>query len=464
MTTRHLYFLPQSITWRLTLWYAAVLTLILLAVGGLTYGAVAVSMKQQARDRLLARAEVVRRHLEGQATQEEGQHVDLTDRDLLGSGDGFYLQILGPGGQVLNRSSNVPSGFVLPLTATPVNPVLAEFSGQPFLYLTLPLSVGERPGATLQVALPWEANEEFLRALRFFLLLAGGAGLLAALAGGFFIARLSLKPVAAITRAATSISHQDLSQRLQLTGPQDELYHLTQAFNNMLDRLEKAFDEQRRFVADASHELRTPLAALRGYAGLLARWGQEDPLVRREAISAIEREADFLARLVDRLLLLARSDSGLLQPTAEPLSLDELLAEVAADARILSSGLDFQVGPLERVQMKGDPIYLRELIFVLLDNAFKYTAPGGLVRLALVRKHDRALITISDTGAGIPAEEIPRIFDRFYRVDKARSRQKGGSGLGLAIARWIVESHGGTIEVESRVGAGTTFTVKLPIL
>ncbi|MCL4424909.1 MAG: ATP-binding protein [Firmicutes bacterium] len=452
----------RSITWRLTVWYTLILALILLAVGGLTYWAVESTLTRQGIERVLTKNEALRQQLVYSSHQEEGQHLDLTDRDLLATGDAFYLQITDRDGHVLNHSPNTP-GFPLPAEPTPAGPVFREFAGRPFLYLSQPLLETGRQVYTLEIALPWETNEEFLRALRRFLTLSGSAGLFLALVGGFLVARFSLRPVAAITRAATAISQEDLSQRLDLSGSNDELRRLAQAFNEMLDRLQKAFEEQKRFVGDASHELRTPLAVVRGYAGLLQRWGQEDPAILREAVAAIKREAEFLSRMVERLLLLARGDSGS-KVSKEMVPLDELLAEVAGEIRVLAPEIDFQVGPFDKMSVLGDGFYLRQLFMILLDNAFKYTAPGGQVALSLSRQRGQAVIAVSDTGEGIPAEEIPRIFDRFYRVDKARSRQKGGSGLGLAIARWIVESHDGTIEVRSQVGAGTTFTVKLPIL
>lgn len=332
-----------------------------------------------------------------------------------------------------------------------------------FLVQSQPLLQGGHTIAYLQVALPWEPTEDALGTLRRFLTLSGLVGLLLALAGGILVARLSLRPVAEITRMAKAISREDLTQRLTPGGSGDELDQLADAFNEMLNRIGQAFEDQKRFVADASHELRTPLAVIHGYAGILQRWGQEDPSVRDEAVVVIRREAGFLAKMVERLLLLASGDADP-RVERETVDLRALLAEVAVEVRVAAGPVNFRVGPLQEAWVSADPFLLKQLAATLLDNAFKYTPPGGDVRLSLTVDQSQALLMVSDTGEGIPAEDLPHIFERFYRVDKARSRQKGGSGLGLAIARWIARTHGGEIEVSSTPGQGSTFTVRLPLL
>ncbi len=465
MNRRPASFVPffGSITWRLTLWYGLILALILATVGAATYWAVSLSLTRQGAERVLAKSEAIRRQLSSSSDQEEHQHLDLTDADLLAAVDGFYVQLVALDGRSLNRSPVFPPGLTAsPPAASRVGPALLQTEAGTFLYDSQPILQNGRPVAFLQVALPWQPSQEALDTLRRFLLLAATVGLVLALAGGFLVARLSLRPVAAITGTAMAISRKDLSQRLTLDGPRDELYWLAQAFNQMLDRIEGAFEDQKRFVADASHELRTPLAVIRGYTGILQRWGQEDPAVRDEAVAAIRREADFLAKMVERLLLLASGDAGR-RVERERVDLKALLGEVAEEVRVLAGAVRLEVGPLDEVSLCADPFLLRQLVTTLLDNAFKYTPPGGSVSLSLTAGDHQAKLAVRDTGEGMPPEDLPHIFERFYRVDKARSRQKGGSGLGLAIARWIAEAHGGEIEVVSSPGQGSAFTVRLPM-
>lgn len=465
MTGRPLRPVPPlgSITWRLTLWYSLILAFILVAVGTVTYWAVSLSLIRQGADRLLTKSDSIYRQVMQTSDQEENQHLDLGDSDLLATPDGLDVQIIAPDGKFLNRSPGFPPSLAaFPTVTGSTGPTLQHTAAGTFLFHSRPLLRSGRPVAYLQVALPWEPNEEALSTLRRLLALSGAAGLLLALVGGFLIARLSLRPVAAVTQMATAISREDLTQRLVLSGPKDELLQLAMAFNQMLDRIEKAFEDQKRFVADASHELRTPLAVISGYAGILQRWGQEDPAVRHEAVAAIRREADFLAKMVERLLLLASGDAD---PRVEQKTVDlkALLVGVASEARVLAGSVDFQVGSVQEALVWADPFLLKQMAATLLDNALKYTPPGGSVRLSLTTDENQANLVVSDTGEGIPAEDLPHIFERFYRVDKARSRQKGGSGLGLAIAQWIARAHGGEIEVVSAPGKGSTFTVHLPL-
>jgi signal transduction histidine kinase len=230
--------------------------------------------------------------------------------------------------------------------------------------------------------------------------------------------------------------------------------------NQTLERLERLFHARQRFLADVSHELRTPLTTIRGNIDLMRRMGEADP----ETIDVVQDELKRMTRLVDDLLLLARADTGSLPIQHEVVELDTIFLEIYRQVRGLDQAVAINLTEVDQVYVLGDADRLRQLILNLVDNAIKYTPEGGSVNMSLSKSNGSAEIEVVDTGVGISSEDLPRVFDRFYRVDKARSRNLGGSGLGLSIARWIAQAHGGTVGVESRLGEGSKFTISLPIL
>jgi len=280
-----------------------------------------------------------------------------------------------------------------------------------------------------------------------------GAGI-----GGFALAGRALSPVDRITRVAAEISEQDLSRRLPVAA-NDELGRLATTFNALIRRLQQAFERQRRFTADASHELRTPLSLIQAITGqkLMRR---REPEEYEQALRQIDEATAYMSKLVAHLLTLARADAGQLTLAREPLDLTELLEHVAGQVGD-SSGRVIPVYAAGPALAIGDTLRLTELFLNLLENASKYTPPEGTVEVHVCREQGSIEVAIRDTGIGIPPEHLPHIFDRFYRVDKARAREAGGTGLGLAISQWIAEAHGGSIRAESAPGQGTTMTVTL---
>ena len=305
--------------------------------------------------------------------------------------------------------------------------------------------------------------DESLAGLIRTLAIAGPLTLVLAGAGGIFLAQRALKPVDQITRTAHEIEESDLSRRIPVQS-KDELGRLAATLNQMIERLEKAFKRQQRFTSDASHELRTPLAVIQAES-TLALNKERTANEYKQSLEIVSNESMLMAKVVDQLLTLARADSGKEQLSFEEIDLSELLAGVAAHAEILcrDKGLEFYSDRMETILVSGDRAKLRELFLNLLDNAIRYSPDGGKISLTLRRAEEMAVISIVDTGIGISEEDIPHIFERFYRVDKARSRVENGVGLGLAICKYIAEIHGGRIEVISRLGEGSTFSVWLPI-
>jgi len=266
-----------------------------------------------------------------------------------------------------------------------------------------------------------------------------------------------------IAQTAREIEESDLSRRINV-NTKDELGRLAATLNEMIGRLEKAFQRQKQFTSDASHELRAPLAVIEAESSLALQKERPSSDYQR-SLEIISQESKQMSSLIDQLLTLARADAGKEQWNFTEVNLGKLISNLSTDVEVLcqEKGLNFQLGQTQDLVVKGDEARLRELFMNLLDNAIRYTPSPGTVSISLRREGQMAVVAITDTGVGIPAEDMPFIFERFYRVDKSRSRAEGGSGLGLAICRHIAEAHGGKIEVESQVGAGSTFSVWLPL-
>ena len=272
-----------------------------------------------------------------------------------------------------------------------------------------------------------------------------------------------LAPIGHIANTAQQLTEKNLSMRINIAGTQNELRDLALLVNAMLDRIESAYNRQKQFVSDASHELRTPIAVLQGYANLLARWGKDAPDVRDEAISAILNETESMKELVENLLFLARHDKRTLKMEPHPFSLADLITEVIKETELIAVNYTIDRGVIEDAALNADRSQIKQAIRIFIDNALKYTPPGGYISLSSRVSAGQCRISVSDTGIGISKDDLPKIFDRFYRSDKARNMQGGGHGLGLSIARIIVSSHGGSINVRSKPGSGTTFSISLPL-
>jgi signal transduction histidine kinase len=386
--------------------------------------------------------------------------------DIFQSATNFFV-ILNTKGEILARSQNLADYDVV---LDPGGMKTTEYyrtvvhDDQHLRVLTEPLIV-EKDGIRtllghLQVARLME-NEAVLQQLRIILIFTGLAAVSLSLFLGAWLTHRLLKPLDDIAAAAHQITRaDDLSRRLPDPGRRDEIGRLTMVLNQTLERLETLFHSRQRFLADASHELRTPLTTIRGNLDLIRRMGDAEP----EILDDVQAELERMTRLVDDLLLLARADTGGLPLHRHPIELDNIFLEVYRQVQSLDSPVQVSIQEVDQVCVLGDADRLKQLLLILVDNAIKYTPAGGEVLMSLSKNDHYAIIEVSDNGVGIPAADLLRIFDRFYRVDKARTRNPGGSGLGLSIARWIAVAHGGDIDVQSTVGEGSTFSVKLPIL
>lgn len=310
-----------------------------------------------------------------------------------------------------------------------------------------------------------QETEAALNAIRRALLVAVPAALALLALGGYFLARKSLAPVMELSSTAEQISAQNLERRVEISNPQDELGRLGATFNRLLGRLENSFDQQRRFMADAAHELRTPLSVALTAAQVTIDSPRSEEEYR-DALTVIEQQLRRLTRLVQNMFLLARADAGAYQLDVQPFYLDEVVQEAVRAAQVLARrrGVVVSVDKVPESLCQADEGLVRQAILILLDNAVKYTPSGGTVHVTLSHQLDRLIVRVADTGIGIPAEAQQRLFERFYRVDKARSRadQEGGAGLGLAIARWIAGIHKGTLTLVESGSHGSVFELALP--
>lgn len=450
----------RSITWRLTLWYTAVLMATIVICGAAAFWGMRYFLITEAASKVETAVATVQRLTGPEGPGDNFNHVDLDDPELAaaaGSGD-LMVQITTPDGRVLNSSHALRNAVLAPGYSGP--PVLREFNGQDVLLAGAELA----GGALVQVAYPMSREVEFLEILAGVLGLLSMAGLVLAVAGGWMITRKALRPLQSLTNTTRRISAADLSCRIALDGPRDELYVLAETFNQMLDRLEKGFRSQQEFVAAASHDLRTPLTIVKSYTDLLKRWGKDDRAVVEEAVQATAKAVGVMERLVNDLLLLARMQA---RPSFNimPLWLDELVEETVQEARALSEDINIRVEAVDRAAVAADEYYLHRALWALVDNAIKYNRPGGEVAVSITVNKDsgQASLSVTDTGPGIGSGDLSRIFDRFYRGDPSRSQGKG-FGLGLSLAKEIVEAHGGRIAVDSQPGRGSRFTVVLPLM
>jgi signal transduction histidine kinase len=310
---------------------------------------------------------------------------------------------------------------------------------------------------------PPEKRERAPKQISDILFMYGTPTLALLLVGGWFLMRRTLAPVAAIAQAAERVHSGNLRERLPRSGNGDELDRLSGVLNAMLSRLDDSFSRIRDFTLHASHELKTPLTVMRGEIENLLDGTPCAPAQRETLVGHLD-EIHHLAHIVDNLALLAKADAGLVPLTHEDVPLDELVREAFDDARVLGTRLSLRVElpRCEHILIRGDRHRLRQVLLNLVDNAVKYNETHGCVTLSLWRDGEQAQITVANTGPGIAPEQLPKVFERFYRGDAARRIRADGSGLGLSIARWIVQAHGGTIAISSESGRQTIVTIQLP--
>jgi heavy metal sensor kinase len=452
---------------RLTAWYFAILAVVLSAFGVSAYFAMRHSIRVTVDEELQIRAEGVRQLIERdlQRGHKEDLPEGLREHTELRSG-GALLQVSDDQGNWIYRST-VMSDYGVPRPMTISKKRATEFMGK-----DVPLRIwSEKVNVAGQSYLIQSAFEmdDFYEALHDFALLlfiSIPSLLLCAAAGGYWISTRALAPVDQITQTARTISAQNLSSRLIVPKTGDELQRLSETLNGMLERLESAFKKITQFTADASHELRTPVAVMRTRAELSLRKARSADEYR-DVISEVLAELEKTSGLIEQLMFLARADSGAESPHFAATNVTDVLREACHQGSALAEAK--QIAFQEQIStdsmwIQGDASSLRRLFLILIDNAVKYTPSSGQIEVSLQRNNGYAIAQVRDTGIGIAETDLPNVFERFYRADKARTRESGGVGLGLSIGRWIAEVHAGTIEVQSSPGHGSIFQIRLPIM
>lgn len=456
-----------SIGVRLTLWYLAIFAVAQVAFGAGMWFLLRHHLYDLADDNLEGQIEDLRNFMEAQKKnasiaklQEEVAEAYLLEH----SGD--YLELYAENGALLYRAAFLqdhPVSLVAPDQFR--KPVFRSLwiGGRPFRF-TVRRFAANGHVYTATTGIPMDDEVQTLGLFRTYLLMFAPLLFLVAAGGGYWLSRRALSPVDELVRTARDINGVNLNSRLPKLTSGDELQRLSDTLNEMLDRIETAFLRVTQFTADASHELRTPVSLIRTEAELALRRSRTDAEYK-EALRNILLEAERTTGLVQQLLSMARADSGRETLHMQSTNLAEIMHAVEESWRQVAQirNLHFSATIAEESFIVGDSTALRRLADLLLDNAFKYTPSPGTVSLKLERKTDSVMMTVQDSGIGIAEEELPRIFDRFYRVDKARSREQGGAGLGLAIAKWIVTQHRGSISVESHPSQGSLFRVELPL-
>jgi heavy metal sensor kinase len=452
---------------RLTLWYFTVLALCLLGISYAAFSAMRSNLDDAVDDEMRARTKVVRDLMEQQDKPFFGDALaeGLERHPVMRQAEDF-LQIADAQGNWVYRSRlMIAYGVTLPRDPYKDLVIMTV----PFPNVRLRVRTEQVPVRgewyTVQLAEPMGEFDEALARYRQFLFVALPFVLLLATAGGYFMSRRALAPVDKIIEDARAFEVHNFSSRLAVPSTGDELQRLSETLNGMLARIEGAFRKVTQFTADASHELRTPLTIMRTRAELTLRRPRPEAEYR-EALQQNLSELERTSELVERLMLLARADSGTPVFRFARVDLGEILRDASAQGEMLAVQKQIDLGgqiPAEPLWVEGDASSLRRLFLILLDNAVKYTANGGAIDLTCAAASGFVTVSVRDTGIGISKDDLPNVFERFYRADKARSRESGGAGLGLAIGRWIAQAHGGVLAAESVVGQGSTFRVRLPL-
>ena len=457
-----------SIGMRLTLWYLAIFALAQIVFGAGMWFILRQNLLDLVDDGLESQIDDLKNFLQSQPPdrpiaklQEETNEMYSVEH----SGD--FLQVYAENNQLIYRSSFLQAHQAVLVPPDQVNRSIVRsrrIEGRPFRFAFQKLQANGHV-YTVEMGIPADDAVDTLHDFRSYLLMFAPLLLLVAAAGGYWLSRRALAPVDALVRTAREVSGTNLSSRLQKLETGDELQRLSDTLNEMLDRIESAFQRVTQFTADASHELRTPVSLIRTEAELALRRSRGEAEYK-ESLRHILLEAERTTALIEQLLSMARADSGREALHLEPIDLRQTLHSVVDSWQQVATMRNLQFSAnldSPDSSVMGDETMLRRLADILLDNAFKYTPSPGSVHLSLDAKGESAIITVRDSGVGIAQEDQGKIFERFYRVDKARSRAQGGVGLGLAIAQWIVTQHGGSIHVESRPGQGAVFCVELPM-
>ncbi len=480
----------RSLRFKLTLWYVLILGVLLISFSTFLYFTLSKSLHRDVDNKLRSLAEFIASESSSPLSKFGFGNIDQaleTSMNLRPIGK--FIQVLDESGNI-GRKSDTLKNVQLPISLNTLKNAsqgLITFEtnrsigNTPLRIITFPVVENSHVTKIVQIASSLEEVEDALNTLFIILIITVPLALMVAILGGQFLAHKALKPVDNITQTARMITSQNLNQRINPPRVKDEISRLIETFNEMISRLDQSFRQIKQFSSDASHELKTPLTVLKGEVEVMLRKERTSQEYQQTLKSNLE-EINRMSQIVEDLLLLSKADTGQIRLNKEDINLTEILSEVVTQMDLLARSKKLHLSASNHYQdihIFGDALRIRELFMNLIENGIKYTEEGGSIHITLQEEYpspaknqsDRlegeseryVKIVVSDTGIGIAEDDREKIFSRFFRVDKARSREQGGSGLGLSICKWIVEAHQGEIKVESELGKGSSFIVRLPL-
>jgi heavy metal sensor kinase len=480
----------RSLRFKLTLWYVLILVILLTSFSGFLYFTLSKSLYRDVDNKLRSLAELIASESSSPLSKFSFGTIDQAlEASMNLKPIGKFIQVLDESGNIGRKSDNLKN-VQLPISLNALKNAsngLITFEtnrtigNTPLRIMTFPVVENSHVTKIVQIASSLEGVEDALNKLFLILIISVPSTLILASLGGQFLAHKALKPVDNITQTARMITSQNLNQRINPPKVKDEISRLIETFNEMISRLDQSFRQMKQFSSDASHELKTPLTILKGEVEVMLRKERTSQEYEQTLRSNLE-EINRMSQIVEDLLNLSKADTGEIRVNKEDVNLTEILNEVVVQMERLAKTKKLHLSATNHhqdIHIFGDALRLRELFINLIENGIKYTEEGGSIRIILQKEYpppeadqsewgerekgQLVKIIVSDTGIGIAKEDQERIFNRFFRVDKARSREQGGSGLGLSICKWIVEAHQGEIGVESELAKGSSFIVRLPL-
>ncbi len=479
----------RSLRFKLTLWYVLILGILLISFSSFLYLTLSRSLYRDVDHKLRSLAELIASESTSPLSKFGFGNIDQAlEASMNLKPIGKFIQVLDESGRIGRTSENLKS-VQLPISLNALRngskglityETNRSLGNTPLRIITYPVKENNQVTKMIQVASSLEDVEDALNTLLIILIVTVPSILMIASLGGQFLANKALKPVDRVTQTARMITSKNLNQRIQTLKVKDEISRLIDTFNEMISRLDQSFRQIKQFTTDASHELKTPLTILKGEVEVALR--KKRTLDEYEQIleSNLE-EIDRMSKIVEDLLLLSKADIGEIRLNREDIHLTRFISGLTEQMKILAQPKNIRIeisNHQNEIHVFGDTLRMRELFINLIENGIKYTEAGGSILITLTKetggsvnpltpKEKKAAtfakIIVADTGIGIAKEDQEKIFNRFFRVDKARSREQGGSGLGLSICKWIVEAHQGEITVESEPGKGSSFIVRLPL-
>jgi signal transduction histidine kinase len=447
-----------KITWKLTLVYASIFSLVLILLNASVLYGVKFFLINQAVHKLETTDQMITEILENTSHTTSQQLTTLEDVHIDAS---INVKVYSSEKSLIFIANNFQVPFY-PFDSHFQRINKIETDTDHFVITNRLCTNKDKEITYLQLYANLEHEYAFLKILFVFLAVADLIGVGSSLFIGYLISKNMLYPIDKITKAAQSISINNLNSRIAVRDVDDELSRLGSTFNEMINRLQLSFEKQNQFVSDASHELRTPIAIIQGYINLIDRWGKDDKSVLQESIDAIKSETMQMNHLIEKLLLIARGENGNLVIEKEYFSLNSLLMEIVTESKIIDTTHHITYELSEEIQIYADRNLFKQMLRALMDNSIKFTQEQGYISLSCIQTDTHIELSVTDTGIGIAGEELHRIFDRFYQVDKTRGQYAGGSGLGLPIVKLIANAHGGQILAQSLLNEGTKVTLAFP--